>query len=31
LKNIGFKFGRWLDTVLMQRELGIGSTQPPLA
>ena len=22
LKNIGFKFGRWLDSVLMQRALG---------
>jgi phosphinothricin acetyltransferase len=22
LKNIGFKFGRWLDSVLMQRSLG---------
>jgi L-amino acid N-acyltransferase YncA len=22
LKNVGCKFGRWLDTVLMQRELG---------
>lgn len=31
LKNIGFKFGRWLDTVLMQRELGKGSGEPPLA
>lgn len=31
LKNIGFKFGRWLDTVLMQRELGEGSGEPPLA
>jgi L-amino acid N-acyltransferase YncA len=31
LKNIGFKFGRWLDTVLMQRELGVGSTKPPVA
>ena len=31
LKNIGFKFGRWLDTVLMQRELGKGSSEPPLA
>ena len=31
LKNIGFKFGRWLDTVLMQRELGVGSAEPPLA
>ena len=31
IKNIGFKFGRWLDTVLMQRELGVGSTKPPVA
>ncbi len=29
LKNIGFKFGRWLDSVLMQRELGVGATTPP--
>jgi phosphinothricin acetyltransferase len=29
LKNIGFKFGRWLDTVLMQRELGMGAPPPP--
>ena len=29
LKNIGFKFGRWLDSVLMQRELGVGSSTPP--
>ena len=27
--NIGFKFGRWLDTVLMQRALGPGSTTAP--
>jgi L-amino acid N-acyltransferase YncA len=27
--NIGFKFGRWLDTVLMQRPLGTGATTPP--
>ena len=27
LKNIGFKFGRWLDSVLMQRSLGTGG--PP--
>ena len=27
--NIGFKFGRWLDTVLMQRALGPGSSVPP--
>ena len=25
LKNIGFKFGRWLDSVLMQRALGVGA------
>ena len=29
LANVGFKHGRWLDTVLMQRELGPGATQPP--
>jgi phosphinothricin acetyltransferase len=28
-ENVGFKFGRWLDTVLMQRELGSGATEPP--
>ena len=22
LRNVGFKFGRWLDTVMMQKELG---------
>ena len=27
--NVGFKFGRWLDTVLMQRALGRGGTMPP--
>jgi len=27
--NVGFKFGRWLDTVLMQRELGQGATAAP--
>lgn len=26
---VGFKFGRWVDTVLMQRELGEGSTSLP--
>jgi L-amino acid N-acyltransferase YncA len=29
IKNIGFKFGRWLDSVLMQRELGVGASTPP--
>jgi phosphinothricin acetyltransferase len=27
--NVGFKFGRWLDTVLMQRPLGNGATTLP--
>jgi L-amino acid N-acyltransferase YncA len=30
LAAVGFKFGRWLDTVLMQRSLGQGAeTEPP--
>ena len=29
LKNVGFKFGRWLDSVLMQRALGKGATTNP--
>lgn len=29
LANIGFKFGRWLDSVLMQRPLGSGGALPP--
>ena len=29
LKDIGFKHGRWLDSVLMQRPLGIGADAPP--
>ena len=28
-ENVGFKFGRWLDTVLMQRALGDGATTLP--
>jgi L-amino acid N-acyltransferase YncA len=27
--NVGFKFGRWLDTVMMQRSLGEGATTVP--
>ena len=27
--NVGFKFGRWLDSVLMQRPLGAGATAAP--
>lgn len=29
LKSSGWKFGRWLDVVLMQRALGVGDTQSP--
>jgi L-amino acid N-acyltransferase YncA len=29
LSGIGFKFGRWVDTVLMQRALGPGATTLP--
>jgi len=29
LEAVGFKFGRWVDTVLMQRSLGAGSATPP--
>ena len=27
--NVGLKFGRWLDTVMMQRELGEGASSVP--
>ena len=29
LKNIGWKFGKWLDTPLMQRTLGDGAKSKP--
>jgi phosphinothricin acetyltransferase len=29
LPDVGFKHGRWCDTLLMQRALGKGSTTPP--
>jgi len=29
LHAVGYKHGRWLDTVLMQRDLGLGSAVPP--
>lgn len=29
LQSVGFKMGRWADTVLMQRELGAGERSPP--
>lgn len=28
-RDVGYKFGRWLDTVLMQRPLGAGGGAPP--
>jgi L-amino acid N-acyltransferase YncA len=28
-ENVGFKFGRWLDTVMMQRDLGEGARTTP--
>lgn len=30
LRSVGFKFGRWLDTVRMQRTLGAGNSTPPV-
>jgi len=29
LQGVGFKFGRWVNTVLMQRALGVGDEKPP--
>jgi phosphinothricin acetyltransferase len=29
IENVGFKFGRWLDSVIMQRTLGPGAETPP--
>ena len=29
LQAVGWKFGRWLDVLLMQRALGRGATEPP--
>jgi L-amino acid N-acyltransferase YncA len=29
LRAVGFKFGHWADTVLMQRSLGPGNASPP--
>ena len=31
LEGVGYKFGCWTDTVLMQRALGAGATTPPAA
>ena len=29
LKGVGFRYGRWTDSILMQRALGPGDTAPP--
>ena len=29
IHSVGFKHGRWLDSVIMQRPLGLGDTAPP--
>jgi|SRR5215467_233759 phosphinothricin acetyltransferase len=29
LKGVGFKYGRWTDSILMQRALGAGDAAPP--
>ena len=29
LRSVGFKFGRWVDSVIMQRPLGRGDATPP--
>jgi L-amino acid N-acyltransferase YncA len=29
LQSVGFKYGRWLDVVVMQRPLGIANSSPP--
>ena len=29
LRSTGFKFGRWVDTVMMQRPLGVGDGTLP--
>jgi L-amino acid N-acyltransferase YncA len=29
LRSVGYKQGRWVDSVLMQRPLGAGDATPP--
>ena len=29
IRSVGYKFGRWADTVIMQRPLGVGDATPP--
>jgi L-amino acid N-acyltransferase YncA len=30
LPGVAYRYGRWSDTVMVQRSLGLGSTEPPL-
>ena len=30
MQHVGWKHGRWLDVVFMQRELGLGDREPPV-
>jgi L-amino acid N-acyltransferase YncA len=30
LEGVGFKYGKWADSVLMQRAIGAGTTTPPV-
>jgi L-amino acid N-acyltransferase YncA len=30
IHSVGYKHGRWLDSIIMQRALGAGDTKPPL-
>jgi phosphinothricin acetyltransferase len=30
VRNVGFKTGRWLDQVIMQKSLGAGATRAPV-
>lgn len=29
LRSVGFKLGRWVDSVVMQRDVGLGDSAPP--
>jgi phosphinothricin acetyltransferase len=29
LPGVAFRYGRWADTVMVQRSLGAGATEPP--
>ena len=29
LPGVAYRFGRWCDTVMVQRSLGLGATEPP--